>query len=238
MQPGRRKKRARQRLLRNPETKANAQPTVRGVGPREGVRSDPPASKSLLMELAGSRTGPAFASWSGSRPWSRWSPRSDFSPSESLRDDDRHATRAPVGLCHLVNEWHPHEVLGRPLRPNRAETLEVESASRNAGGVTDPMNGTTARGSVRGYASEQKVENAALNVAFDGVTPIGRSVHSVAGLSPARHGSTLGLCSKRQLRFECLDHRGRSTAVGSRQKVSPAVKAELEPSRVARRKRP
>jgi hypothetical protein len=51
-----------------------------------------------------------------------------------------------------------------------------------------------------------EIENAVSGITIDGVTPIARGSRSVAGLSPARQDSTPGLCSKRQLRFECLEH--------------------------------
>lgn len=149
-----------------------------------------------------------------------------------------------MGLCHLVKSGTLMTSSGRPLRRSdrkvrvRRGRSSVGSASTNAGGSNGHDREDHGSRICPRAASEQKVENAVSIVAFDGVTTAERGNRSAAGPSPARQGSTLGLCSNRQLRFECLDHGGRSADVGSRSKVSQAVKAELEPSRVARRKRP
>ena len=216
---------------------------MRGVGPREGR-----AEQSSGAEVAADGTCRA-ADRASRRKLERFETSVvtvdsfGFLPGRVPSRRQPACDESSMGLCHLVKSGTLMTSSGRPLRRS---DRKVRTARRRSKARPPPQRGRSNGRELEDHgsricpraASEQKVENAVSHVAFDGVTTAERGMRSAAGPSPARQGSTLGLCSNRQLRFECLDHGGRSADVGSRSKVSQAVKAELEPSRVARWQRP
>lgn len=189
----------------------------RAEGRRAGESSAP---KSLLMEHAGSRREAAVASCNKPRPWSGRSNLSkDFSMGRSRRDDIRHAARESLGLCHLRNGM----AILRGESANRFRFAKRRKTARRR--APSPAK---AGGKKAGRDEEDHCSRIRPRVAWQQksrtLSKRGESMESHPSIAallgsrvlPRPERQYSGICSKRELRFECPDHEPAKAVVGSR----------------------
>lgn len=138
----------------------------------------------------------------------------------SRRDDIRHAARESLGLCHLIErDGHPPRRLSRPL-PFCKETEDRSTSS------PPPANNRRKKSGFIG--EEDHCSRIRPRVAWQQksrtLSKRGESMESHPSVAvllgsrvlPRPERQYSGICSKRQLRFECPGHEPAKAVVGSR----------------------